>query len=85
VILGFAVYCIVRYKHIRSDVTHFQDLKSAKTAYEKSMSEFRTPEIKALLSEVEKQIKEEERKAYIDPVKAEEEKEKGNALFKSGL
>lgn len=60
------------------------DLKSAKTAYEKSMSEFRTPEIKALLSEVEKQIKEEERKAYIDPVKAEEEKEKGNELFKNG-
>lgn len=60
------------------------DLYSAKTAYEKSMSEFRTPEIKALLSEVEKKIKEEERKAYIDPVKAEEEKEKGNELFKNG-
>ncbi|XP_069676351.1 stress-induced-phosphoprotein 1 [Periplaneta americana] len=60
------------------------DLRSAKTAYEKSMSEFRTPEIKALLSEVEKKIKEEERKAYIDPVKAEEEKEKGNELFKNG-
>jgi stress-induced-phosphoprotein 1 len=49
------------------------------------MSEFRTPEIKALLSDVEKKIKEEERKAYIDPVKAEEEKEKGNELFKNGL
>jgi tetratricopeptide (TPR) repeat protein len=60
------------------------DLHSAKIAYEKSMSEFRTPEIKALLSEVEKKIKEEERKAYIDPVKAEEEKEKGNELFKNG-
>jgi len=60
------------------------DLYSAKTAYEKSMSEFRTPEIKALLSEVEKKIKEEERKAYIDPVKAEDEKEKGNELFKNG-
>ncbi|KDR14610.1 stress-induced-phosphoprotein 1 isoform X1 [Zootermopsis nevadensis] len=60
------------------------DLYSAKTAYEKSMSEFRTPEIKALLSDVQKKIKEEERKAYIDPVKAEEEKEKGNELFKNG-
>jgi stress-induced-phosphoprotein 1 len=49
------------------------------------MSEFRTPETKALLSDVEKKIKEEERKAYIDPVKAEEEKEKGNELFKNGL
>lgn len=69
----------------KSILIHFQDLYSAKTAYEKSMSEFRTPEIKALLSEVEKKIKEEERKAYIDPVKAEEEKEKGNELFKNGL
>lgn len=60
------------------------DLHSAKIAFEKSMSEFRTPEIKALLSSVEKKIKEEERKAYIDPVKAEEEKEKGNELFKNG-
>jgi stress-induced-phosphoprotein 1 len=84
-ILGFTFYYTVRYKYIISAVIHFQDLKSAKTAYEKSMSEFRTPEIKALLSEVEKQIKEEERKAYIDPVKAEEEKEKGNELFKNGL
>ncbi|PSN52087.1 Stress-induced-phosphoprotein 1 [Blattella germanica] len=60
------------------------DLHRAKTAFEKSMSEFRTPEIKALLSNVEKKIKEEERKAYIDPVKAEEEKEIGNELFKNG-
>ncbi|KAJ9600999.1 hypothetical protein L9F63_000837 [Diploptera punctata] len=60
------------------------DLHSAKTAFEKSMSEFRTPEIKALLTSLDKKIKEEERKAYIDPEKAEEEKEKGNELFKNG-
>jgi len=58
--------------------------KSAKTFYEKSMSEHRTPEIKTLLSDVEKKIREEELKAYIDPVKAEEEKEKGNEFFKKG-
>ena len=49
----------------------------AKVAYEKSMSEHRTPEIKTLLSEIEKIVKEEALKAYVDPAKAEEEKEKG--------
>ncbi|CAH0581632.1 unnamed protein product [Chrysodeixis includens] len=58
--------------------------KLAKTYYEKSMSEHRTPEIKTLLSEVEKQIAEEEKKAYVDPVKAEQEKELGNDYFKKG-
>lgn len=58
--------------------------KQAKVFYEKSMSEHRTPEIKTLLSEIEKKIKEEEKKAYIDPVKAEEEKELGNQKFKEG-
>ncbi|XP_073949903.1 stress-induced phosphoprotein 1 [Choristoneura fumiferana] len=58
--------------------------KLAKTYFEKSMSEHRTPEIKTLLSEVEKRIVEEERKAYIDPVKAEQEKELGNEYFKKG-
>lgn len=61
-----------------------QDYKSAKTYFEKSMSEHRTPEVKSIISELEKKIKEEERKAYIDPVKAEEAKEKGNELFNKG-
>lgn len=58
--------------------------KQAKMYYEKSMSEHRTPEIKTLISDLDKIIKEEERKAYIDPDKAEEEKETGNELFKKG-
>lgn len=58
--------------------------KQAKVYYEKSMSEHRTPEIKSLLSDIEKIIKEEERKAYVDPQKAEEEKELGNEKFKIG-
>lgn len=61
-----------------------ENYKQAKVFYEKAMSEHRTPEIKTLLSEVEAKIKEDERRAYIDPVKAEEEKEKGNELFKKG-
>lgn len=60
------------------------EFKSAKTFFEKSLSEHRTPEVKTLLSDVEALIKEEERRAFIDPSKAEEEKEKGNELFKKG-
>lgn len=60
------------------------DLGAAKINYEKAMSEHRTPEVKTLLSEVEMMIKAAERKAYIDPAKAEEEKERGNELFKKG-
>lgn len=59
-----------------------ENYKQAKFYYEKAMSEHRTPEIKTSLSEVEAKIKEEERRAYIDPSKAEEEKEKGNEYFK---
>ena len=61
-----------------------QDWKKAKVYYEKSMSEHRTPEIKALMSEIVQKIKEEEKKAYVDPVKAEAEKELGNQKFKEG-
>jgi tetratricopeptide (TPR) repeat protein len=58
--------------------------QKAKTNFEKSLSEHRTPEVKTLLSQVEAIIKEEERRAFIDPAKAEEEKEKGNEFFKKG-
>uniref|UniRef100_A0A2M3Z4M7 Stress-induced-phosphoprotein 1 n=1 Tax=Anopheles braziliensis TaxID=58242 RepID=A0A2M3Z4M7_9DIPT len=61
-----------------------EDYKSAKTYFEKSLSEHRTPEVKSLLSDTEKKIKEIERLEYIDPAKAEEEKEKGNEFFKQG-
>lgn len=61
-----------------------ENWKQAKVYYEKSMSEHRTPEIKTLLSDIDKIIKEQERKAYIDPEKAEEEKELGNQKYKDG-
>lgn len=61
-----------------------KDYGKAKIFYEKSLSEHRTPETRELLSKVEKLIKEHERVAYIDPAKAEEEKEKGNELFRKG-
>lgn len=61
-----------------------EDWTNAKVYFEKSMSEHRTPEIRTQISEMAKKIKEEERKAYIDPDKAEEAKERGNELFKNG-
>jgi len=61
-----------------------EDYKSAKTYFEKSMSEHRTPEVKTIITQLEKKIKEDERKAYVDPVKAEEAKEKGNEFFNKG-
>lgn len=61
-----------------------KDYGKARTYYEKSLSEHRTPETKELLSKLEKVIKEQERLAYIDPAKAEEEKTKGNECFRKG-
>lgn len=61
-----------------------EDYKQAKIYFEKAMSEHRTPQVKASISEVESIIKEMERNAYINPELAEQEKEQGNELFKKG-
>ncbi|XP_012233387.1 stress-induced-phosphoprotein 1 [Linepithema humile] len=61
-----------------------ENWKQAKVYFEKAMSEHRTPQVKTLLSDIDKIIREQERKAYIDPVKAEEEKELGNQKYKDG-
>lgn len=60
------------------------DFKAAKTYYEKALSEHRTPEVKTLLSEVERLFREQERKNYINPELAEQEKNLGNDLFRKG-
>lgn len=60
------------------------DLKQALYWYEKALSEHRDPEIVKKHKEVEKQVKELEKKAYIDPEIAEQEKGKGNEMFKKG-
>ena len=61
-----------------------KDYANAKVSFEKSLTEHRTPETKTLLSQVEKVLKEEERRAYINPEVSLAEKELGNAAFKKG-
>jgi len=72
------------FTRIGNSYRRLNDFKTAKTYYDKSLSEHRTPETRQLISELEALIKEEERRAYVDPAKAEEEKDKGNDAFKKG-
>lgn len=60
------------------------NLSEAKTAYEKALTEHRTPDYRTALSEVESLIKKKAEEAYIDPGISEQEKQKGNELFKKG-
>ncbi|XP_075238952.1 stress-induced-phosphoprotein 1-like [Convolutriloba macropyga] len=65
---------------------HFKqkNYKSAVTYFEKSLSEFRDPQIVKKCKQVQDLIKEEERLAYIDPVKSEEARQQGNDFFTKG-
>lgn len=61
-----------------------EQYEQARTFFQKSLSEHRTPDTLSKLSEVEKIIKEREMRAYIDPAKSLEEKTKGNEYFQKG-
>lgn len=60
------------------------ELKNAYDFLQKSLSEHRDPNIVKKAAEIDKQFKEQERLAYINPEIAEEEKTKGNAAFAKG-
>ncbi|TRY77864.1 hypothetical protein TCAL_08136, partial [Tigriopus californicus] len=59
-------------------------LDTAKMAFEKALTEHRTPDYRTSLSEIESLIKKKNEQDYINPELAEEEKQAGNACFKSG-
>lgn len=67
---------------IGSSYEKLGDLSNAIANYQKSLTEHRTPEILTKLRAAEKAQKQAERDAYIDPAKAEEARELGNAKFK---
>lgn len=72
------------YGRIGTSYTKLNDLDNAIKFYQKSLTEHRTPDILAKLREVEKAKAESARLAYLDPAKADEAREEGNAAFKAG-
>jgi len=69
---------------IGSAYVKLDNLAEAIKYFQKSLTEHRTPDVLAKLNEAEKEKKRRDREAYIDPAKAEEEREKGNTFFKAG-
>lgn len=65
--------------HLKRD-----ELEQAVVFFEKSLTEHRTPDILGKLRATEREIRDRARAAYIDPAKAEEERNRGNELYKAG-
>jgi len=59
-------------------------LKEALQYFDKSVSEFRDPQVLKVRQELEKKVKEADRQAYINPEMAMDEKNKGNEAYQKG-
>ncbi|GFE52881.1 tetratricopeptide repeat-containing protein protein [Babesia ovis] len=71
------------YNRLASCYTKMQDYDAALAAYQKSLLEDNNRNTRCAMKEVERLKEKKEREAYIDPQKAEEHREKGNAFFKA--
>ncbi|KAJ7162631.1 activator of Hsp70 and Hsp90 chaperone [Mycena crocata] len=60
------------------------DLASAIKFFQKSLTEHRTPDILNKLRDIERLKAEQDKQAYIDPVKSAAAREEGNVMFKAG-
>jgi tetratricopeptide (TPR) repeat protein len=60
------------------------ELNESLKFFHKSLSEHRAPDIVKKVGQIEKMVKEEAEKAYLDPEKAEAERQKGNTFFSAG-
>ncbi|XP_015929226.1 stress-induced-phosphoprotein 1 [Parasteatoda tepidariorum] len=72
------------YSRMAAAYFKLKDYNNAKHYYQKSLTEHRTRDTLNKLQEVEKIIKEEEKKKYIDPERALEAKNSGNECFQKG-
>lgn len=61
-----------------------KDTTKAIEELERSLSEHRNPAVVKEVAKIKKQLEEEKKKAYLDPEKAEKEREEGNTCFKAG-
>ena len=61
------------------------NIHEAIEAWKNSLSESNSQQVRDKIYKAEKELKEQERLAYINPEKAEEERNKGNEAFKKGM